>query len=295
MAVKTRSALKTDLTTVLDTPVDISELRQFETNMIDSATFPADLATVAFSGDYDDLTNTPAGGGGSVDDTAFGVGWNGVTDDAPSKNAVYDKVATMDTTISGKVGTSLTLTGGTGIATIGDLSANRTIALSSATQDSLALADSAIQSDDLATVATTGSYTDLTDDPISNVAYGVSWSGDLGVPTKGVLYTKIEALDAAKADSSHNHAASETTSGTFADARIAESSVTQHEAALTVTESQISDLGTYLEAADVADHITSDTTEAGGGSVVANIVSISQAAYDALSPPDADTWYLISG
>lgn len=34
-------------------------------------------------------------------------------------------------------------------------------------------------------------------------------------------------------------------SGTFADARVAESNVTQHEAALSVTESQISDLGTY--------------------------------------------------
>lgn len=41
------------------------------------------------------------------------------------------------------------------------------------------------------------------------------------------------------------------TSGTFADALIAASNVTQHEAALTVTESQISDLGTYLAAADI--------------------------------------------
>lgn len=44
----------------------------------------------------------------------------------------------------------------------------------------------------------------------------------------------------------HVHATSDITSGTFADARIAESNVTQHEAALTITESQISDLGTYL-------------------------------------------------
>lgn len=36
------------------------------------------------------------------------------------------------------------------------------------------------------------------------------------------------------------------------DANITESSVTQHEAALTITESQISDLGTYLSASDVA-------------------------------------------
>jgi sugar lactone lactonase YvrE len=48
------------------------------------------------------------------------------------------------------------------------------------------------------------------------------------------------------ATTSHTHAASDVTSGTFDDARISESSVTQHEAALTITESQISDLQTYL-------------------------------------------------
>ena len=47
------------------------------------------------------------------------------------------------------------------------------------------------------------------------------------------------------AAASHNHAASEITSGTMADALVAESNVTQHEAALTITESQISDLGSY--------------------------------------------------
>jgi hypothetical protein len=42
--------------------------------------------------------------------------------------------------------------------------------------------------------------------------------------------------------------ASQVTSGTFADARIAESNVTQHEGALEITELQISDLGNYPEA-----------------------------------------------
>jgi len=32
------------------------------------------------------------GGGGSVSDTAYGVGWNGDTTTAPSRNAVYDKI-----------------------------------------------------------------------------------------------------------------------------------------------------------------------------------------------------------
>lgn len=40
-------------------------------------------------------------------------------------------------------------------------------------------------------------------------------------------------------------------SGTFADARISQSSVTQHQAALSITESQISDLGSYITTSDI--------------------------------------------
>ena len=53
-------------------------------------------------------------------------------------------------------------------------------------------------------------------------------------------------------------AASNVTSGTFADARIAESNVTQHQGALSITESQISDFGTYANA--VHTHAASDIT-----------------------------------
>lgn len=37
---------------------------------------------------------TPSAGG-SVSDTAYGPSWDGVTTDAPSKNAVYDKIETL--------------------------------------------------------------------------------------------------------------------------------------------------------------------------------------------------------
>jgi hypothetical protein len=53
------------------------------------------------------------------------------------------------------------------------------------------------------------------------------------------------AAEAGLAAASHSHAASDITSGTFDNARISQSSVTQHQAALTITESQISDLGNY--------------------------------------------------
>lgn len=74
------------------------------------------------------------------------------------------------------------------------------------------------------------------------------------------------------AAASHNHAASDITSGTFgasripnlaaskittgtlAAGRISEASVTQHQGALSITEAQISDLGTYSTATGVANN-----------------------------------------
>ena len=58
-----------------------------------------------------------------------------------------------------------------------------------------------------------------------------------------------------------NLATSKITSGTFADARIAASNVTQHQGSLSITESQISDLGSY---------ITSVRTITAGGNTLAN-------------------------
>jgi hypothetical protein len=59
----------------------------------------------------------------------------------------------------------------------------------------------------------------------------------------------------------HSHAASEVVSGTFADARISESSVTQHEAALSVAYSQLTSLA--IDSGDiVADIVTGLTEEA---------------------------------
>lgn len=36
-----------------------------------------------------------SGAAASISDTAYGASWNGVTDVAPSKNAVYDKIETI--------------------------------------------------------------------------------------------------------------------------------------------------------------------------------------------------------
>jgi hypothetical protein len=58
---------------------------------------------------------------------------------------------------------------------------------------------------------------------ISDTAYAASWNGVTGVaPSKNAVYDKIEALDAAKANTSHTHTASDVTDfNTAADARVA--------------------------------------------------------------------------
>jgi hypothetical protein len=58
--------------------------------------------------------------------------------------------------------------------------------------------------------------------------------------------TDLQTALNGKSATGHAHAASDVTSGTFGDTRISQSSVTQHQAALSITESQISDLQAYL-------------------------------------------------
>lgn len=72
-------------------------------------------------------------------------------------------------------------------------------------------------------------------------------------------------------DSDINIAASQVTTGTLADARISESSVTQHQAALSITESQISDLGSYVTPSST-NTFTNKTFDANGtGNSITNI------------------------
>lgn len=56
------------------------------------------------------------------------------------------------------------------------------------------------------------------------------------------------------APTAHVHDTADITTGTFNDARIAESNVTQHEAALTITESQISDLSHFTPTDLITDY-----------------------------------------
>lgn len=70
---------------------------------------------------------------------------------------------------------------------------------------------------------------------------GVTGSGSLVLSASPILTGTVTA-----GAFSGSIAATNIDSGSLPDARIAQSGVTQHQAALAITESQISDLGTYL-------------------------------------------------
>ena len=106
---------------------------------------------------------------------------------------------------------------------------------------------------------------DLSDVTLTSIADGelLRWNG-----SGWINNTLAEAGIAAAV---HTHAAADVTVGTFADARISQSSVTQHQAALTITESQISDL-THTDA------YTKTESDAAAGTTGAKINKVSGAA-----------------
>jgi hypothetical protein len=101
----------------------------------------------------------------------------------------------------------------------------------------LALAATAVQDADLATVATTGAYSDLTGKPTLGTAAAAA-TGDFATAAQGAL----------------------------AD--------------------------TAVQPAAIAKMVVSDTTGITGADAITNVVSLTQAEYDALTP-DADTLYVV--
>lgn len=95
------------------------------------------------------------------------------------------------------------------------------------------------------TVAYTGTSGATALDGLTDVNAPTPSTGDI-IRFDGAEWSKYP--DSNFAAATHSHAASDVVSGTLDDARISESSVTQHQAALSITESQISDLGNYVDA-----------------------------------------------
>lgn len=105
---------------------------------------------------------------------------------------------------------------------------------------------------------TTGTNTTATMTVGTGASLTTSGSGTIAATTSAALAANGAncsageiplGVDASGAvEGCYEPAAGDIASGTFADARISQSSVTQHQAALSITESQISDLQSYLTA-----------------------------------------------
>ena len=122
-----------------------------------------------------------------------------------------------------------------------------------------ALADSAVQPGDLATVATSGSYGDLTGTPTIPTVPVDSVNSQTGVVV-------LTAADVGAA--------------------------TTAQGALANTATQPSDNISTLT--NDAAYVTSDPTGVTGADVIANMVSLTQAEYDAIGSPNSSTLYVIT-
>lgn len=165
----------------------------------DTAVQPGGLATVATTGAYNDLSGRPTlGTAASQNSTAFATAAQGATADTAVQPgdlgdlALLDAVTVSNITAGGTAsattylrgdgnwatpaggggggGTVNSVIGGTGIDVNSLDAANPIIDLDAASLASLALADSATQPGDLATVATSGAYNDLTGKPTLGTA-----------------------------------------------------------------------------------------------------------------------------
>lgn len=151
-----------------DRTLALTQAVQASLGLADTAVQPGDLAAIATSGSWSDLSGTPTTlAGYGITDAALASDLTSHENDTSNPHGVTASQV-------GAPPTGRTITAGTGLTGGGDLSANRTISLSTATQNSLALADTAVQPGDLAAIATSGAWGDLTNTPTTLSGYGIT-------------------------------------------------------------------------------------------------------------------------
>ena len=233
-----------------------------------------------FSGDYADLTNKPT--------TLSGYG---ITDAAQSaQGALADRALQSFTVTEGMVTAhqaALSITE----SQISDLQSYLTaVSEAQVTAHQAALSITESQISDFGAYLTTVAFADLTSKPTTLVGYGIT---EAATAAQGAL-----ADTALQSFTETNDLTAAVVWVNVPDANITQSSVTQHQAALSVTESQISDLQSYLTSVAFADLTTTPTTVAGYGltdvytktetdsavsTAVSNLVGDAPAVLDTLS------------
>lgn len=219
----------------------------------DITDFPS-LATVATSGSYSDLSNKPTIP--TVTDT-----YSGTSSNAMSGKAVKSAIDALDGTISGTAGSGKTLT-----------AFSQTDGKVSATFGSISITKSQVSDfPSLATVATSGSYSDLSNKPtiptITDTYSGTSSNGMSGKAVKSA----IDALDGSVSGSAGSGktltAFSQTNgvvSATFGNISITKSQVSDFPSLATVaTSGSYSDLSNKPTIPTVPTTVSSFTNDAG--------------------------------
>lgn len=134
--------------------------------------------------------------------------------------------------------------------------ADARIAESNVTQHQAALSITESQISNLTHYTTSDFNTDFAASnlqALSNVTV-TSVTNDEVLAWSGTAWINQTAAEAGLATDTHVHDTADVTTGTFANARISEASVTQHQAALSITESQISNLD-HLTIEEVQDNL----------------------------------------
>jgi len=309
-----------DLSNLPTIPADVSDLTDtggllsgggttnynLLTNLPDLTVYQ--LAASAFSGDYNDLNNKPALFSGSYTDlsdkpTLFSGAYAdltskpttlsgyGITDAATSaQGALADSALQSFTVTEGMVTAhqaALSITE----SQISDLQSYLTaVSEAQVTAHQAALSITESQISNFGTYLTTVAFSDLTSKPTTLSGYGIT---DAATAAQGTL-----ADTALQSFTETNDLTATVVWANVPDANITQSSVTQHQAALSVTESQISDLQSYLTSVAFADLTTTPTTVAGYGitdvytktetdsavsTAVSNLVGDAPAVLDTLS------------
>lgn len=154
-AVTAGTGIDVDSTDPANPEISINEAVQVSLDRADSAVQPGNLAAVATSGSYDDLGDLPV-----IPEQVNLTAGNNIT-----LTGDYPNIEIAAQAGGGGGGQVDSVVAGTGVSVDAADPENPEVALSPASVDSLGKADTAVQPESLAQVATTGEYDDLNNPP----------------------------------------------------------------------------------------------------------------------------------